>query len=91
MENPSQIEESFFLKENLNLQTALKKAEQTIEKLLFENQILSNRSESLTKVNTSLQRDIQRVEAKLENKEKDHQLKVEDLMKVSITCYYTSL
>ena len=82
MENPSQIEESFFFKENLNLQTALKKAEQTIEKLLIQNQVLTTRTESLTKVNTSLQRDIHRMEAKLENKESDHQTKAEEQSKV---------
>jgi FtsZ-binding cell division protein ZapB len=84
MENPSQIEENFYFKENLNLEAALKKAEETIEKLIFENDLLKSKNESISKVNESLQRDIQRFESKGEAKEKEFKFNMEELNKVKV-------
>lgn len=85
METPSQIEEEFFMKNNFNLEAALKKAEQTIEKLLFDNERLQKSHENISKVNGSLQRDIQRAEAKLESKEKELQFTMEEHGKVGLS------
>lgn len=67
MEDQGETDQAFYVTENLNLETALKKAESTIDRLIGENGILKEKLEASEKIRSSLKNDLDRMEIKLEN------------------------